>query len=35
MALLFDALEKAGITPRQIDKIASGNVLRVMKEVIL
>ena len=34
LALLFDALEKAGITPRQIDKIASGNVLRVMKEVM-
>ena len=27
-------LEKAGITPRQIDKIASGNVLRVMKETM-
>lgn len=34
LSLLFDALEKAGITPRQIDKIASGNVLRVMKEVM-
>ncbi len=34
LALLFDALENAGITPRQIDKIASGNVLRVMKEVM-
>ena len=34
LALLFEALEKAGITPRQIDKIASGNVLRVMKETM-
>lgn len=34
LAFLFDALEKAGITPRQIDKIASGNVLRVMKETM-
>ena len=34
LTLLFEALEKAGITPRQIDKIASGNVLRVMKETM-
>ena len=34
LALLFEALEKSGITPRQIDKIASGNVLRVMKETM-
>ncbi len=34
LSFLFDALEKAGITPRQIDKIASGNVLRVMKETM-
>lgn len=32
LSRLFDGLEKAGITPRQIDKMASGNVLRVMKE---
>lgn len=34
LELLFSALEKAGITPRQIDKIASGNVLRVIKETM-
>lgn len=32
MYKLFDALEKAGITPRQIDKMASGNALRVIRE---
>jgi membrane dipeptidase len=32
MYLLFDALEKEGFTERQIEKIASGNVLRVIKE---
>lgn len=34
MEKLFSALEAAGITPRQIDKIASENVLRVMKETM-
>ena len=29
---LFDALKKVGITERQLDKIASENVLRVIKE---
>lgn len=32
MDLLRDALQKAGITEGQIDKIWSGNVLRVLKE---
>ncbi len=32
MPLLFDALLKRGITPRQLDKMANGNVLRVIKE---
>lgn len=32
MNLLFEYLEKKGVTPRQLDKIASGNVLRVIKE---
>ena len=30
---LWDAMRDSGITPRQIDKIASGNVKRVMREV--
>lgn len=34
MSLLFDALEQSGVTPRQLDKIASGNVLRVIKEAM-
>lgn len=34
MSLLFDTLEKKGVTPRQLDKIASGNVLRVIKEAM-
>lgn len=34
MSLLFDALEKKGVTPRQLDKLASGNVLRVIKEAM-
>ena len=34
MPLLFDALQKKGITPRQLDKLASGNVLRVIKEAM-
>lgn len=34
MHLLFDALQRKGVTPRQIDKIANGNVLRVIKEGI-
>ena len=33
MYLLFDALENKGVTPRQIDKIASGNVLRVIQDM--
>ena len=32
MELLFDALAKQGVTRRQLDKIASGNVLRVVKD---
>lgn len=34
MLLLFDALQKKGITPRQLDKLASKNVLRVIKEAM-
>lgn len=34
MSFLFDALEKQGVTPRQLDKLASGNVLRVIKEAM-
>ncbi|MBQ3165398.1 MAG: dipeptidase [Lachnospiraceae bacterium] len=34
MPLLFDALQKKGITPRQLDKLASKNVLRVIKEAM-
>ena len=34
MSLLFDALKKKGVTPRQLDKLASGNVLRVIKEAM-
>lgn len=35
MERLFDALHKKGLTQRQLDKFASGNVLRVMKECII
>ena len=35
MSLLFDTLEKKGVTPRQLDKLASGNVLRVIKEAMI
>lgn len=34
MSLLFEALEKKGVTPRQLDKLASENVLRVIKEAM-
>lgn len=34
MDLLFDMLHRKGLTARQLDKFASGNVLRVMKECI-
>ena len=34
MELLFDTLHKKGLTERQLEKFASGNVLRVMKESI-
>ena len=33
MERLWDAMRDSGITPRQIDKIASENVKRVMQEV--
>lgn len=33
MGHLWEAMEQSGITPRQIDKIAYGNTLRIMKEV--
>ena len=33
VAKLWEELERTGLTGRQIEKIASGNVLRVMKEV--
>ncbi len=32
MYLLFDELQRRGLSERQIDKVASGNVLRVIKE---
>lgn len=32
--LLWDALEKVGVTTRQIEKIAQGNVLRVLRDTI-
>ena len=34
MDQLFDLLAKKGMTSRQLDKFANGNVLRVMKECI-
>ena len=33
--LLIDAFGKAGFTSSQVDKILSGNVLRVYKEVLV
>lgn len=33
MSILFDVLQKKGLTSRQLDKFASGNVLRVMEEL--
>ena len=30
---VWEAMRKKGITPRQIDKIAYGNVMRVIQEV--
>ena len=35
MPLLIDAFGKAGFTSSQVDKILSGNVLRVYKEVLV
>lgn len=34
MEKVWDGLKKAGLTERQIDKIQSGNVLRVMQDVL-
>lgn len=34
MEKLFDALHKKGLTPRQLEKMAYGNVLRVIRECI-
>lgn len=34
MELLFDELVKRGISERAIDKVASGNVLRIIKEAM-
>ena len=34
MSCLFDALKKKGVTSRQLDKFASGNVLRVIRDVM-
>ena len=34
MYLLFDLLQKKGVTGRQLDKLASGNVLRVIRETM-
>ena len=33
MEKVWDAMRKKGITPRQIDKIAYGNIMRVMRTV--
>ena len=33
MEKVWDAMRKKGITPRQLDKIAYGNVMRVIREV--
>ena len=30
---VWDAMRRKGITPRQLDKIAYGNAMRVMQEV--
>ena len=35
MGLLWEEMRHSGITPRQIDKIAFGNVRRIMKEVFV
>lgn len=35
MGLLWEEMKHSGITPRQIDKIAFGNVRRIMKEVFV
>ena len=34
MELLFNELVKRGISERVIDKVASGNVLRIIKEAM-
>lgn len=34
MPLLFDLLKKKGVTSRQLDKLASGNVLRVIRDTM-
>ncbi len=34
MTLLFDLLEKKGLSERQIEKVASGNVLRLIQDVL-
>ena len=34
MPLLFDALSKCGLTGRQLDKFARGNVMRVLKDTL-
>ena len=34
MGLVWDAMKKRGITERQLDKIMSGNALRVIRETI-
>jgi len=31
---LWERLERAGLTGRQIEKFASGNILRVMNDVL-
>jgi len=34
MHLIFDELQKRGVTPRQLEKLACGNILRVMRDAI-
>jgi len=34
MHLIFDELQNRGVTPRQLEKLASGNILRVMRDAI-
>ena len=34
MELLFDALIRRGMTPRQLDKLAWGNALRVFEDTL-